>query len=301
MIDLQGVTKRYGARSVLTDLSFRVEAGAVTGFLGPNGSGKTTTARILLGLTRADEGAATINGRRYGEFKHPLREVGALLDPGGVHPGRTAVEHLRWLAASNRLPLGRAEEVLGMVGLDSAAGRKVGGFSLGMRQRLGIAAALIGDPPVLLLDEPVNGLDPEGIYWIRTFTQGLAAEGRTVFLSSHLMSEMALTATELVVIGRGRLIAAESLAEFVERSELTVRVRGPELDILECALADDAATVNRHGDMLDVSGVTIEQVGALASSLGVVLHELSPQRASLEDAFMNLTANVCEYVPERAA
>jgi ABC-2 type transport system ATP-binding protein len=301
MIEVRGLTKRYRDRSVIDNLSFRVGPGAVTGFLGPNGSGKTTTARVILGLTEPTNGTATIDGRRYRELRHPLREIGALIDAGGVNPNRTAVEHLRWLAAANRLDSRRAEEVLGVVGLEVAAGRKVGGFSLGMRQRLGIAAALIGDPPVLVLDEPINGLDPEGICWLRAFTQGLATEGRTVFLSSHLMSEMAMTATELVVIGRGRLIAAESVTAFTERADSSVRVRSPELDRLAVALAGEVTSMWRVDDALEVTGIGIERVGAIALKLGVHLHELSPQRASLEDAFMRLTADATEYLPQRAA
>lgn len=301
MIDVRGLTKRYGDRNVIKDLTFRVEPGAVTGFLGPNGSGKTTTARVILGLTEPNDGTATIAGRLYRELRHPLREIGALLDPGGANPHRTAAEHLRWLAAANRLPARRTDEVLGLVGLDAAAGRKVGGFSLGMRQRLGIAAALIGDPPVVLLDEPINGLDPEGICWIRALTQDLAAEGRTVFVSSHLMSEMAMTATELVVIGQGRLIAAESVAAFTERADSSVRVRSPQLDELAAALAGEGASMWRDGDVLEVVGISIEQVGAIALRLGVLLYELSPQRASLEEAFMQLTADTCEYVTGSAA
>jgi ABC-2 type transport system ATP-binding protein len=301
MIEVRGLTKRYGDRNVVNDLTFQVKPGAVTGFLGPNGSGKTTTARVILGLTEPNTGTATIGGRRYRDLSHPLREIGALIDPSGVNPSRTAVEHLRWLAAANRLLFRRAEEVLGLVGLDAAAGRKVGGFSLGMRQRLGIAAALIGDPPVLLLDEPINGLDPEGVCWIRRLTQGLAAEGRTVFISSHLMSEMALTATELVVVGQGRLIAAESVAAFTERADSSVRVRSPQLDELADALAGEGASLWRDDDAIEVVGISIEQVGAIASRLGALLYELSPQRASLEEAFMRLTADACEYVAERAA
>jgi ABC-2 type transport system ATP-binding protein len=301
MIEVRGLTKRYGDRKVVNDLTFRVEPGAVTGFLGPNGSGKTTTARVILGLTEPNAGAATVAGRRYRDLSHPLREIGALIDPSAVNPNRTAVEHLRWLAAANRLPFRRVEEMLGLVGLDAAAGRKVGGFSLGMRQRLGIAAALIGDPPVLLLDEPINGLDPEGICWIRTLTQDLAAEGRTVFVASHLMSEMALTATELVVVGQGRLIAAESVAAFTERADSSVRVRSPQLDELAAPLASEGASLWRDDDALEVAGISIEQIGAIALRLGVALYELSPQRASLEEAFMQLTADTCEYVAERAA
>jgi ABC-2 type transport system ATP-binding protein len=295
MIEVRGLTKRFRGRPAVDDLSFDVRPGAVTGFLGPNGSGKTTTARMILGLTDPDAGTATIAGRPYRELAHPLREIGALINPGAVDPARSALDHLRWLAAANRIPISRAELVLGQVGLDAVGGRRVGAFSLGMRQRLGIAAALIGDPPVLLLDEPINGLDPEGIHWIRTFMRSLAAEGRTVFVSSHLMSEMALTAHELVVIGRGRLIAAESMASFTARVDSSVRVRTPQLDELAAALEQEGATLWRSGEALDVVGMPIEQVGSVAARVGAVLYELSPQRASLEDAFMHLTADTCEY------
>jgi len=295
MIEVRGLTKRFRDRPAVDDLSFDVRPGAVTGFLGPNGSGKTTTARMILGLTEPDAGTATIAGRTYRELAHPLREIGALINPGAVDPARSALDHLRWLAAANRIPVGRAELVLGQVGLDAVGDRRVGAFSLGMRQRLGIAAALIGDPPVLLLDEPINGLDPEGIHWIRTFMRSLAAEGRTVFVSSHLMSEMALTAHQLVVIGRGRLIAAESMASFTARVDSSVRVRTPQLDELAAALEQEGATLWRSGEALDVVGMPIEQVGSVAARVGAVLYELSPQRASLEEAFMHLTAESCEY------
>jgi ABC-2 type transport system ATP-binding protein len=295
MIEVRGLTKRYGRRKVVDDLSFEVKPGVVTGFLGPNGSGKTTTARMILGLTKSDSGVATINGRPYHDLKRPLRELGALIDSGGVNPSRTAVEHLRWLAVANEIPRSRADDVLAIVGLDAVAGRKVGGFSLGMRQRLGIAAALIGDPPVLILDEPINGLDPEGIRWIREFMQGLAADGRTVFVASHLMSEMALTASSLIVIGAGRLIAAESVVDFTERAVSSVRVRSPQLDEIATALSIEGASSWRHDDVLDVVGVGIEHVGATAARIGATLFELSPQRASLEDAFMQLTCDTSEF------
>jgi len=297
MIEVRRLTKRYGPNTVVNDLTFRVDPGSVTGFLGPNGSGKTTTARMILGLTDADNGHATINGRRYRELRRPLKEIGALINPGAVVPSRTAIEHLRWLAAANGIDRKRPGEVLGMVGLESVGGRRVGGFSLGMKQRLGIAAALIGDPPVLLFDEPINGLDPEGIRWIRIFMQGLAAQGRTVFVSSHLMSEMALTATQLVVIGQGRLIAAESIDQFTERAKSSVRVRSPQLDELARAFATEGASLWRSDDSLEVVGISIEQIGAIASKVGAVLYELSPQRASLEEAFMRLTAEACDYIP----
>jgi ABC-2 type transport system ATP-binding protein len=295
MIEVRGLTKRFRGRPAVDDLSFDVRPGAVTGFLGPNGSGKTTTARMILGLTDPDAGTATIAGRAYRDLAHPLREIGALINPGAVDPARSALDHLRWLAAANRIPVARAELVLGQVGLDAVGGRRVGAFSLGMRQRLGIAAALIGDPPMLLLDEPINGLDPEGIHWIRTFMRSLAAEGRTVFVSSHLMSEMALTAHELVVIGRGRLIAAESMASFTACVDSSVRVRTPQLDELAAALEQEGATLWRSGETLDVVGMPIEQVGSVAARIGAVLYELSPQQASLEEAFMHLTAQTCEY------
>ena len=301
MIEVRGLTKRYGGRAVVDDLSFEVKPGVVTGFLGPNGSGKTTTARMILGLTRSDAGVATINGRRYHDLSRPLCELGALIDSGGVNPSRTAVEHLRWLAAANDIRRSRADEVLAIVGLDSAAGRKVGGFSLGMRQRLGIAAALIGDPPVLILDEPINGLDPEGIRWIRGFMQGLAADGRTVLVASHLMSEMALTASALIVIGAGRLIAAESVTDFVERAVSSVRVRSPQLDQLEAVLAVEGVSLWRDGDALEVVGLSIEQIGSMASRIGATLFELSPQRASLEEAFMQLTCDTAEFATRRQA
>lgn len=301
MIEVSGLTKRYNGRAVVDDLSFEVKPGVVTGFLGPNGSGKTTTARMILGLTRSDAGVATINGRRYHDLSRPLCELGALIDSGGVNPSRTAVEHLRWLAAANDIARSRADEVLAIVGLDSVAGRKVGGFSLGMRQRLGIAAALIGDPPVLILDEPINGLDPEGIRWIRGFMQGLAADGRTVLVASHLMSEMALTASALIVIGAGRLIAAESVTDFVERAVSSVRVRSPQLDELEIALSVEGASLWRDGDALEVVGLSIEQIGVTASRAGATLFELSPQRASLEDAFMQLTCDTAQFATRRQA
>ena len=297
MIEVRELTKHYGPRTVVNQLTFCVGPGAVTGFLGPNGSGKTTTARMILGLTDPHAGSATINGRRYSELRRPLCEIGALINPSAVAPSRTAIEHLRWLAAANGISRKRAAHVLSMVGLDSAGGRRVGGFSLGMKQRLGIAAALIGDPPVLLLDEPINGLDPEGIRWIRTFMQDLAAQGRTIFVSSHLMSEMALTATQLVVIGQGSLIAAESVADFTERADSSVRVRSPQLEELSRALAVEGASLWRVDDALDIVGVSIEQVGSIAARIGAVLYELAPQRASLEEAFMQLTADACEYVP----
>ncbi|HEY8371333.1 MAG TPA: ABC transporter ATP-binding protein [Pseudonocardiaceae bacterium] len=300
MIEAVGLTKRYGKTTAVNDLSFTVRPGRVTGFLGPNGAGKSTTMRMILGLDRPDGGHVLINGKRYHELDRPLRTVGALLDAKWVHPNRSARAHLLWMARSNDIPRRRVDEVLEIVGLTSVANRRAGTFSLGMSQRLGIAAALLGDPEVLLFDEPVNGLDPEGILWIRQLMQRLAAEGRTVFVSSHLLSEMAQTAEELVVIGRGRLIAQCSTAEFVEQaSETRVRVRSPQLGALRDLLLQHGCTVHSestaNGQALVVSGTTCEKVGEIAAAEGLVLHELSPQRGSLEQAFMQLTSDAVEY------
>jgi ABC-2 type transport system ATP-binding protein len=295
VIELDGLTKRYRARAAVDGLTVRIEPGRVTGFLGPNGSGKTTTMRCILGLARPTAGTATVLGRPYRELEAPMRRVGALIDPRARHPGRSARSHLRALAKSNELPAHRVDEVLGLVGLTDVADERVGGFSLGMGQRLGIAAALLGDPGVLMLDEPVNGLDPEGIRWIRGLLRSLAAEGRTVFVSSHLMSEMAQTADHLVVIGKGRLIAERSLAEFIQGAGTgQVLVRTPDPDRLATALGAEA-TVTREADgALLVAGLTAARVGEAAAAAGVVLHELSP-RTSLEEAFMELTADAVEY------
>ncbi|MCP2262338.1 ABC-2 type transport system ATP-binding protein [Streptoalloteichus tenebrarius] len=300
MIEAVGLTKRYGRTVAVDDLSFTVKPGRVTGFLGPNGAGKSTTMRMILGLDRPDAGHVLVDGRPYRQLDRPLRTVGALLDAKWVHPNRSARAHLQWLARSNGLPARRVDEVLEVVGLASVARRRAGGFSLGMSQRLGIAAALLGDPQILLFDEPVNGLDPEGILWIRQFMRRLAAEGRTVFVSSHLLSEMALTAEDLVVVGRGRLIAQCSTAEFVENaSESSVRVRSPQIDRLRTALLHKGFTVHTEptaeGNALVVNAATSEQVGEIAAAQGVVLHELSPQRGSLEEAFMRLTGDSVQY------
>ncbi|QFZ23854.1 ABC transporter ATP-binding protein [Saccharothrix syringae] len=303
MIEAVGLTKRYGKTVAVDDLSFTVAPGRVTGFLGPNGAGKSTTMRMILGLDRPSAGRVLIDGKPYAKLDRPLRTVGALLDAKWVHPNRSARAHLQWLAKSNGLPDRRVDEVLDLVGLTKVAKRRAGGFSLGMSQRLGIAAALLGDPKVLLFDEPVNGLDPEGILWIRQFMQGLAAEGRTVLVSSHLLSEMALTAQDLVVIGRGRLISQSSTTDFVERAtENTVRVRSPHADKLGAMLLDKGFTVRDDADgALVVSGATSDQVGDVAAAGGVVLHELSPQRGSLEQAFMQLTGDSVEYHTDLAA
>ncbi|OLT45494.1 export ABC transporter ATP-binding protein [Saccharomonospora sp. CUA-673] len=296
MIEAQGLTKKYGDKVAVEDLSFTVKEGKVTGFLGPNGAGKSTTMRMMLGLDNPTSGSVTIGGKRYTELHHPLRTVGALLEAGWVHPNRSARAHLAWMAKSNRISPKRVDEVLDIVGLSEVANKRAGGFSLGMSQRLGIASALLGDPEVLLFDEPVNGLDPEGILWIRKFMQRLADEGRTVFVSSHLLSEMALTATELVVIGKGKLISQSSTEEFVARAtESTVKVRSPHLDRLRPALERVGAAVTSADDGLLVSGASSDKIGELAMENQVTLHELAPQQGSLEQAFMQITGDSVEY------
>ena len=296
MLQIDHLTKRYGETQAVNDLDFEVQAGVVTGFLGPNGSGKSTTMRIIMGLDRATSGRATINGQTYGQLKTPLREVGALLDAKALEPSRSARNHLRSLAISNRIPLKRVEEVLEFVGVASVAHKKVGGFSLGMSQRLGIAGALLGDPGVLLFDEPVNGLDPEGIRWIRDFFRSLAKEGRTVFVSSHLMSEMAVSADQIIVIGRGRFITSGTVDQLTANALGTIFVRANDPGRLAEILATEHATVEASGENgFQVSGLTSDQVGEAAFAAGIVLHELTPQRASLEDVFMTLTAGDLEY------
>jgi ABC-2 type transport system ATP-binding protein len=297
MIATRSLTKRYGSSTAVDDLTFEVPAGVVTGFLGPNGSGKSTTMRMIMGLDAPSRGEAIVNGRPYAKLRWPLREVGALLDAKAFHPSRTAYDHLRFLAATNDIPRRRVEEVLDIVGLTSVARKRARKYSLGMGQRLGIASALLGDPGVLLFDEPVNGLDPEGIRWVRHLLRDLAVEGRTVFVSSHLISEMSLTADRLVVIGRGALIAETGVAEFIAaNSTETVRVVTPTPAPLHVALDDAGACARREKDgSLAVSGFTAAEVGDLAASLGVALHELTTVRASLEDAFMELTHDAVEY------
>ena len=297
MIEAEGLTKRYGSTVAVNDLSFTAKPGHVTGFLGPNGAGKSTTMRMILGLDRPTSGRVLVDGRPYRELKQPLRTVGALIDAKWVHPNRSAQAHLKWLARSNGIPMSRVGEVLAMVGLEQVARRRAGGFSLGMSQRLGIAAALLGDPKILLFDEPVNGLDPEGIHWIRRFMQQLAAEGRTVLVSSHLLSEMSLTAEELIVVGRGELIAQCSTEAFVDgASAASVRVRSPQAEQLRALLAEqDLAVQQPERETLLVADATSEQVGEIAAGAGVVLHELSLQRGSLEEAFMQLTSQAVEY------
>ncbi|MDX3190241.1 ABC transporter ATP-binding protein [Streptomyces sp. MN03-5084-2B] len=296
MIEATGLTKRYGNTLAVNNLSFSVAAGQVTGFLGPNGAGKSTTMRMILGLDNPTSGQVTIGGKKYHDLKEPLRTVGALLDAKWVHPNRSARAHLLWMAKSNRIPATRVDEVLDTVGLTSVANKRAGGFSLGMSQRLGIAAALLGDPEVLLFDEPVNGLDPEGILWIRKFMHRLADDGRTVFVSSHLLSEMALTASNLVVIGRGQLISQSSTEDFVARAaENTVKVRSPQLAELRDALQRASAGVTEDANALVVSGMDSDKIGELAAANRIVLHELSPQTGSLEQAFMQITGDSVEY------
>lgn len=297
MIEVNGLTKRYGAATAVKDLTFTVRPGEVTGFLGPNGAGKTTTLRMLLGLVEPTAGTATLQGRPFRDHPRGLRHVGALLDAGDVHGGRTARAHLAMLARSNGIPRTRVDELLQDVGLAGAARRRIGGFSLGMRQRLGIATALLGDPPVLLFDEPLNGLDPEGVLWVRGLFRRLAAEGRTVFVSSHLMTEMEHTADRLVVIGRGELIAAESLTAFAARStRLSVTVGTPDPAALAPLLTAEGAEVVPDGDRLTVTGLTAARIGELALHHRVLLHELTTLGASLEEAFMELTADRVEYL-----
>lgn len=296
MIEVTGLTKTFGSTTAVDDVTFTVRPGIVTGFLGPNGAGKSTTMRMILGLDRPTSGSALIGGKPYRSLTRPLQTVGALLDAKWVHPNRSARAHLKWMAASNGLPTSRVDEVLRQVGLTEVAGKRAGGFSLGMSQRLGLAAALLGDPQVLLFDEPVNGLDPEGIMWIRRFMHALAAEGRTVLVSSHLLSEMAQTADHLIVIGRGRLIADTSVKDFVDRaSESVVVVRSPSADELRAALTERGCTVREEDGALLVAGVGIAEVGELAASRSLVLHELSGRNASLEDAFLKLTGGDVEF------
>jgi ABC-2 type transport system ATP-binding protein len=300
-IDVRGLTKRYGRTAAVDDLTFSVAPGRVTGFVGPNGAGKSSTMRLILGLAAPDAGTALVGGQPYVEKRFPLREVGALLDASATHPGRRARDHLLWLAQSNGIPRSRIAEVLELVGLSSVAGGRTGGFSLGMAQRLGIAAALLGDPPVLMLDEPVNGLDPEGIVWIRAFLRELAAEGRTVFVSSHLMGELQGTADHLVVIGRGRLIADTSVDELLaSSSDGTVDLRTPDPSRAMTVLANAGATVTSTGrDELTVSGLDAERIADLVREHGLRLHALTPRSATLEEVYLELTRDAVEHVSER--
>ncbi|QGV78464.1 ABC transporter ATP-binding protein [Streptomyces ficellus] len=297
MIELEGLTKRFGKKTAVDHLSFQVRPGVVTGFLGPNGAGKSTTMRMVLGLDHPTSGTVRIDGKHYRELDEPLKYIGALLEARGLHGGRTAYNNLLCLAQSNRIPERRVPEVLDLVGLTAVARRKPKGFSMGMGQRLGIAAALLGDPQILMFDEPVNGLDPEGIHWIRNLMKALAGEGRTIFVSSHLMSEMALTADHLIVIGQGKLLADTSMADFIhQNSRSYVRLRSPQREQLRDALHDDGLTaVDAANGTLEVDGATTERIGDLAARHGITLHELSAQRASLEEAFMQMTAASVEY------
>jgi ABC-2 type transport system ATP-binding protein len=297
MIEVQGLTKRYGDKVAVDDLSFTVQPGRVTGFLGPNGAGKSTTMRLILGLDAPTRGSATVNGRPYRQHVAPLHEVGALLEARSVHPGRSAYHHLLAIAQTGGIGRRRVDEVVDLVGLREVVRRRAGRFSLGMGQRLGIATALLGDPRTVLLDEPLNGLDTEGIRWVRSLLGDLAAEGRTVFVSSHLMNEMALTAQHLIVIGRGRLLADTSAADFVARAGSgVVRVRSTDPDALGARLRSPAVAVSPAGDgALTVLGLSTDQVGRVAGAAGITLLELTAQPASLEDAFLSATRDAVEF------
>ena len=308
MIEARGLVKRYGPKTAVDDLTFTVRPGSVTGFLGPNGAGKSTTMRMIIGLDAPTSGSVLVNGKRYVEHKAPLHEVGALLEARSIHTGRSARNHLLSLAHTHRISPKRVDEVIGLVGLTDVARKRAGGFSLGMGQRLGIASAMLADPETLVLDEPVNGLDPEGIHWIRGLLKALAAEGRTVFISSHLMSEMALTAERLVVVGRGRLIADTTVSEFTaQASSDIVKVRTPDRDKLRDLVVSAGASLTAapedarapgtpdDPDLLHISGMTSAQIGDLAAAQGIALHELTPVSASLEEAFMALTRDSVEY------
>jgi ABC-2 type transport system ATP-binding protein len=300
MITAEGLSKRYGAKTAVHNISFTVRPGQVTGFLGPNGAGKSTTMRMIVGLDRPSAGHVNVNGKPYAAHAAPLREVGALLDAKAVHTGRSAQNHLLAMAATHGIGAKRVQEVIELTGLESVAKKRVGGFSLGMGQRLGIAAALLGDPATLILDEPVNGLDPEGVLWVRQLVRGLAAEGRTVFLSSHLMSEMAQTADHIIVLGRGQIIADAPVADIVAGASLaSVTVRSPHASQLaELLTGPDVAVLRAEHGAMQVTGLAAQQIGELAAANGFVLHELTPQSASLEEAYMALTQDAVEYRTE---
>lgn len=297
MIEARSLTKRFGKKTAVDAADFTVHPGKVTGFLGPNGAGKSTTMRMIVGLDRPSAGSVTVNGRPYREHKAPLREVGVLLDAKAVHTGRSAYNHLRAMAATHDIPASRVNEVIQLTGLESVARKRVGGFSLGMGQRLGLAAALLGDPATLILDEPVNGLDPEGVQWVRRLVRHLASEGRTVLLSSHLMSEMSLTADHIIVLGRGRVIADAPVADIISAATRSkVRVRSPHSAHLATLFAQPDVTVtNIEHDVLEIAGVTASEIGDQAARAGIVLHELTPVSASLEEAYMELTQDEVEY------
>jgi ABC-2 type transport system ATP-binding protein len=296
MIEVRQLTKRYGPKTAVDGLDFTAKPGQVTGFLGPNGAGKSTTMRMIIGLDRPTAGTATVNGRRYAEHAAPLQEIGALLEARSVHPGRTAYSHLLGLAQTHGIPRRRVEEVIEMAGLGPVARKRVGGFSLGMGQRLGIASALLGDPGVVMLDEPVNGLDPEGVLWVRNLLASLAAEGRTVMLSSHLMSETSLIADHLVIVGRGRLLADTSVEELIRQNDAGVRVASDEADRLRALLAGPEVKVSSTtAEELTVTGLSAREIGEIANKHDVPLYELSAQSVSLEEAFMELTHDSVEY------
>ncbi len=296
MITAHQLSKTYGGKTAVDGIDFVVEPGRVTGFLGPNGAGKSTTMRMILGLDRPTRGSVTVNGHRYANSPAPLREVGALLEAHAVHPGRSARDHLRWMAASNGIPTTRVGEVLEIVGLEGVAGQRAGKFSLGMGQRLGIASALLGDPPVVMLDEPVNGLDPEGVRWVRSLARQLADDGKTVFVSSHLMSEMALMADHLIVIGRGKVLADSPIETFMaEHASSYVRVKSPDRGSMAALLDRHGVEVSRYEDELRVQGIDAASIGDIAADNGLRLHELTLVSSSLEDAFMELTADSVEY------
>jgi ABC-2 type transport system ATP-binding protein len=303
MIEAQGLTKRYGDRVAVDSIDFQVRPGLVTGFLGPNGAGKSTTMRLIVGLDRPTAGTVTVNGKRYADLTAPLHEVGVLLDAKAVHTGRSALNHLRAIAATHGIGRRRIDEVIALTGLESVAKKRVGGFSLGMGQRLGIASALLGDPGILILDEPVNGLDPEGVIWVRTLARQLAAEGRTVFLSSHLMSEMAETADHIIVLGRGRIIADAPIDDVIAQATgTTVRVRTPDASRFATMLKAPKVSVTQSApDLLEVNGLPSARIGELAASSQVVLHELTPIAGSLEDAYLALTEDDVEYRAGRPA
>ena len=296
MIEVEALHKRFGAVRAVDDLSFRAAPGAVTGFLGPNGAGKSTTLRTILGLVHADAGATRVLGRAYRELDRPSSRVGALLEASEIHPGRSGRNHLRVVARAAGLPHSRVEEVLRLVELEGAAGRRAGGYSLGMRQRLGLATALLGDPEVLVADEPANGLDPQGIRWLRDFLRGLAAEGRTVLVSSHVLAEVSQTADDVVIINRGRLVLQGPMEEVVARASGATRVRSPDLARLRELLARDGVTVRSSADDVLLVDGEPARVGEVAAAAGIVLHELTAERATLEDVFLELTA-----VPEAQA
>lgn len=302
MIQLDNLTKTFGSKTAVDGISATIQPGKVTGFLGPNGAGKSTTMRMIMGLDRPTRGTATINGKRYAELRSPLGEVGALLDAKAVHTGRTAYNHLLAMAATHGISKRRVHEVIGLTGLETVASKRVGGFSLGMGQRLGIAAAMLGDPATLILDEPVNGLDPEGVLWVRQFARHLAGQGRTVFLSSHLMSEMAQTADHIIVLGRGRILADAPVDEILAgATRSAVRVRTPEVERLVDAInSPDITITGVEAQLLEISGISAAQIGDAAAAAGIALHELTPLSASLEEAYLELTQDEVEYHSEVA-